>query len=77
LDGEIWVGVDVSKLRLDVGGPAVERSVDNNQVGIKLLTGKLKEARAAAYRVGSNRGYEYELTFRLMKAGLTSSVGMS
>jgi transposase len=69
---EIWVGVDVSKQRLDVAVRPLneEWPTDNNQVGIKVLTGQLKKLAPQRIVLEATGGYEYELGFRLMKAGL-------
>jgi hypothetical protein len=73
---EIWVGVDVSKLRLDVAVRPVKEiwSMSNDQAGIKELTGKLKKLGPQRIVLEATGGYEYELAFRLMKAGLPVAV---
>jgi transposase len=73
---EMWVGVDVSKLRLDVAVRPLKEiwSMSNDQAGIKELTGKLKKLGPQRIVLEATGGYEYELAFRLMKAGLPVAV---
>src|SRR4051812_6777720 len=73
---EIWVGVDVSKQRLDVAVRPLEEawSMKNDQGGIKALVGKLKKLAPQGIVLEATGGYEYELAFRLMKAGLPVAV---
>jgi transposase len=73
---EIWVGVDVSKQRLDVAVRPLEEawSMKNDQAGIKALVGKLKKLAPQRIVLEATGGYEYELAFRLMKAGLPVAV---
>ncbi len=74
--GEIWVGVDVSKHSLDVAVRPLDQawSVKNDQAGIKALTGKLKKLGPQRIVLEATGGYEYELAFELMKAGLPVAV---
>jgi transposase len=73
---EVWVGVDVSKQRLDVAvRPGDESwSQQNSQAGIKTLTRRLKKLSPQRIVLEATGGYEYELALRLSKAGLPVAV---
>jgi transposase len=73
---EVWVGVDVSKHRLDVAvRPGDESwSQQNSQAGIKTLTRRLKKLSPQRIVLEATGGYEYELALRLSKAGLPVAV---
>jgi transposase len=73
---EVWIGVDVSKESLDVAvRPAGEAwSAQNNNVGMKALTGRLKKLKPQLIVLEATGGYEYELALRLSKAGLPVAV---
>jgi transposase len=66
---EVWVGVDVSKQRLDVAvRPGDESwSQQNSQAGIKTLTRRLKKLSPQRIVLEATGGYEYELALRLSK----------
>ena len=73
---EVWVGVDVSKGRLDVAvRPGDEAwSVENGKAAIKALTRKLKKLCPQRIVLEATGGYEYELARCLGKAGLPVAV---
>jgi transposase len=72
----VWVGVDVSKERLDVAvRPGDEAwSEQNNPAGIKALTRRLKKLAPQRIVLEATGGYEYELALQLGKAGLPVAV---
>ena len=69
---ELWVGVDVSKTRLDVAlRPSDEAwSVNNDQAGAKALASRLKKLSPQRIVLEATGGHEYELALRLEKVGL-------
>jgi transposase len=73
---EVWVGVDVSKQRLDVAVRPGDESwaQQNSQAGIKTLTRRLKKLSPQRIVLEATGGYEYELALRLSKAGLPVAV---
>jgi transposase len=73
---EVWVGVDVSKGRLDVAiRPGDEAwSVENSKITIKALTRKLKKLEPERIVLEATGGYEYELARSLEKAGLPVAI---
>jgi len=72
----IWVGVDVSKQRLDVAiRPAGEVStISNDEAGIKALTKMLKKWSPQLIVLEATGGHEYAAAYSLMKAGLAVAV---
>ncbi len=74
--GAIWVGVDVSKQRLDVAiRPAGEvLTIGNDEAGIKALTKVLKEWSPQLIVLEATGGHEYAAAYCLMKAGLAVAV---
>jgi transposase len=73
---EVWVGVEVSKGRLDVAiRPGDEAwSVENSKITIKALTRKLKKLEPERIVLEATGGYEYELARSLEKAGLPVAI---
>jgi transposase len=73
---EVSIGIDVSKEGLDIAvRPTGEAwSEQNNKVGIKALTLKIKKLSPQRVVLEATGGYEYELALRLGKAGLPVAV---
>ena len=73
---DIWVGVDVSKARLDVAvRPTGETwSVANDANGIKQLTKVLKKQTLRLIVLEATGGYEQAVTLSLKKVGLSVAV---
>ena len=74
--GAIWVGVDVSKQRLDVAiRPAGETwTISNDDAGIKTLVKVLAERSPQLIVMEATGGHEYAAAYSLMKAGLPVAV---
>ena len=72
----IWVGIDVSKQRLDVAiRPAVdELTIGNDEAGIKTLTKVLGKWSPQLIVMEATGGHEYASAYSLMKAGLAVAV---
>ena len=71
-----WVGIDVSKQRLDIAvRPTGEvLSVNNDEVGSKKLTRLIGKLSPQLIVMEATGGYEYAAAYSLMKAGLTVAV---
>jgi transposase len=69
---EIWIGIDVSKARLDVGilGEEELRSVKNDAAGIEGIVKRCVELRPQLVVVESTGGYEKKLVGELYSAGV-------
>jgi len=69
---EIWAGVDVSKVRLDVGytGEAEIWSVENNAAGIEMIVKRFMEIQPQLVVVESTGGLERQLVRELYAAGI-------
>ena len=74
--GAIWVGIDVSKQRLDVAiRPAGETlTVDNDEAGIKALSKELRKWSPQLIVLEATGGHEYASAYSLTKAGLPVAV---
>ncbi len=72
----IWVGIDVSKQRLDVAIRPVGETltVSNNDAGIKALIKKLRKWSPQLIVLEATGGHEYASAYSLMKAGLPAAV---
>ncbi len=72
----IWVGIDVSKARLDVAvrptGEVV--TIDNDEAGIKNLLKLIAKWSPQLIVMEATGGYEYACAYRLMKAGFSVAV---
>jgi transposase len=69
---EVWAGVDVSKVRLDVGytGEVETWSVENNAAGIEMIVKRFLEIQPRLVVVESTGGLERELVRELYAAGI-------
>lgn len=69
---EVWIGIDVSKARLDVGilGEEELRSVENDAAGIEGIVKRCMELRPQLVVVESTGGYEKKLVAELYSAGI-------
>ena len=74
--GALWVGIDVSKLRLDVAfRPSGEKlACDNDASGIKKLTKMLAARSPQLVVMEATGGHEYAAAVCLSKAGLPVAV---
>jgi transposase len=74
--GAIWVGVDVSKQRLDVAiRPAGETlAISNDEAGIKKLVKVMTKLSPQLIVMEATGGHEYASAYSLMKAGLPVAV---
>ena len=72
----IWVGVEVSKQRLDVAiRPAGEvLTISNDEAGIKALAKLLTKWSPQLLVLEATGGHEYAAAYSLMKAGLAVAV---
>lgn len=74
--GAIWVGIDVSKERLDVAvrptGEVV--TIDNDDAGIKNFLKLIAKWSPQLIVMEATGGYEYACAYRLMKAGFSVAV---
>jgi transposase len=76
LNNSVWVGIDVSKDRLDVAmRPSGEASSEaNTEAAIKTLTKKLKQVQPQLIVLEATGGHEYGVAYSLMVAGLQVAV---
>jgi len=76
LKNSVWVGIDVSKDRLDVAmRPSGEAcSEANTEAAIKTLTKKLKQVQPQLIVLEATGGHEYGVAYSLMIAGLQVAV---
>jgi transposase len=67
--GAIWVGIDVSKQRLDVAiRPAGETlTVDNDEAGIKALSKELRKWSPQLIVLEATGGHEYASAYSLTR----------
>ena len=74
--GMNWVGIDVSKQRLDVAIRPVGETltVDNDEAGIKMLTKELARWSPQLIVLEATGGHEYAAAYGLTKAGLSVAV---
>ena len=72
----IFVGIDVSKARLDVAvhEPASSWQCDNSDAGIAELVQRLSELRATLIVLEATGGFELALVAQLMHARLATAV---